>query len=560
MYRILIVDDESHVVDWMYEMLGEIKDVELDLYKATTVTDALCWLGRTRIDIVVTDIAMPGMSGLELHAHIRRLWPACKVIFLTGHNEFDYAYQAVKNEAAGYVLKTEDDDVIIAAVHRAIDSIEESMRQQWMLQQAEDRKQSAIAALRKDYLAELLRGGERDAEQRRQSFKELDIALEADEPVMIVIARIDEENREHSFMKPELIPITAQLIATAALVRWRNCEWLSTLDSVIWFIQGEKEAAEQSMTAVKYVEESLERIQTDCRTKLGISLSLIIAEHPVSWEQVGQKQAGLRQWLMQRMIYGRGLLLTESEREREKKAQPTIGWQPDRSKLEQIRLQLEKGQKEAFEETLTELEQSVAANSFLTGESASSSSYLELFFGISVPLLSYMNRWQLQSLLDMPGIVEKLTQPDLFASWSELFDFHRWVGQEIFRLLGERHEHRESNVIRHVKEYMQANLHTGVTLVELADRVYFNPSYLSRLFKEATGKSVTDYLSELRLERAMSMLQENKKISEISEAVGIESPAYFSRFFKKMTKRSPQEYREAHLLGAAADKTAEGHK
>ncbi len=57
MYRILIVDGELHVVEWLYELLN---DVELDLYKATTVTEAMNWLGRSRMDIVITDIAMPG--------------------------------------------------------------------------------------------------------------------------------------------------------------------------------------------------------------------------------------------------------------------------------------------------------------------------------------------------------------------------------------------------------------------------------------------------------------------------------------------------------------------
>ncbi len=60
MYRILIVDGELHVVEWLYELLSDMNDVELDLYKATTVTEAMNWLGRSRMDIVIPDIAMPG--------------------------------------------------------------------------------------------------------------------------------------------------------------------------------------------------------------------------------------------------------------------------------------------------------------------------------------------------------------------------------------------------------------------------------------------------------------------------------------------------------------------
>jgi two-component system response regulator YesN len=80
-------------------------------------------------------------------------------------------------------------------------------------------------------------------------------------------------------------------------------------------------------------------------------------------------------------------------------------------------------------------------------------------------------------------------------------------------------------MIEYVKGYILQHLHEGISLVELAETVYFNPSYLSRLFKEATGQSVTAYLAELRLERAMAMLQENRQIGDIAPAVGIDSPA-----------------------------------
>jgi len=74
MYRVLIVDDERHVLDWIYELLADLPEIELDLYKAGTVTEALSWLSRSRMDIVVSDISMPGMSGLELHQKIREQW------------------------------------------------------------------------------------------------------------------------------------------------------------------------------------------------------------------------------------------------------------------------------------------------------------------------------------------------------------------------------------------------------------------------------------------------------------------------------------------------------
>jgi two-component system response regulator YesN len=80
--------------------------------------------------------------------------------------------------------------------------------------------------------------------------------------------------------------------------------------------------------------------------------------------------------------------------------------------------------------------------------------------------------------------------------------------------------------------------------VRLAEMSFFNPSYLSRLFKQATGQNLTDYIAALRIERAKAMLAGHGRISDISAALGYESQHYFSRFFKKYTGFTPQDYRE----------------
>ncbi|WMT39584.1 response regulator [Paenibacillus sp. D2_2] len=548
MYRILIVDDELHVVEWIYELLGELAEIELDIYKANTVTEALNWLHRSRMDIVISDIAMPGMNGLELHTRIRRLWPACKVIFLTGYTDFEYAYHAVKEEAAGYILKTEDDDVILETVRRVVNGIEESLHRQYLLQQAENKLESAAAVLRMDYLLALLRGEPSEEQQRRENFAELDISLEPVSPVWLFITRFDGAFSSSVSIKPQLISVLEQMTGEVISARWNCYVAINTLDGIIWLLQGDRLPADGGLEPRKYLQESLERIQGDFYTRLDISLSMIVGDCPVDWENIASKQAELGQRLTHAMIYRQRLLLTEGGQKREQLSPSAL--KVDRSKIELLRIHLDKGQTEAFIEVLQELQLVIHDHPFLPQDGVC----LEVFFGISTPLLAYINRWQVCSMIEDSLLTERLTKPELFASWEEVFHFLSSTAKEMFRLLGEWHDREESNIIRYVKEYMQSHLHTGVSLIELADKVYFNPSYLSRLFKETTGMSITDYLAQLRLERAIAMLGENCKISEIAAAVGIESPAYFSRFFRKMTNRTPQEYRELLLLGQGQDK------
>ena len=116
MYRILIVDDEEVIVNGLYSMLSNFNTMELDVYKAYSGEEAIQWLARTRMDIVLTDIHMPEINGLQLLKEIKTRWPWCRVIFLTGHNEFEYAYKAIQYNGVRYLLKTEGYNKIIKTV------------------------------------------------------------------------------------------------------------------------------------------------------------------------------------------------------------------------------------------------------------------------------------------------------------------------------------------------------------------------------------------------------------------------------------------------------------
>jgi two-component system response regulator YesN len=96
-----------------------------------------------------------------------------------------------------------------------------------------------------------------------------------------------------------------------------------------------------------------------------------------------------------------------------------------------------------------------------------------------------------------------------------------------------------------VKKYIWNHIYIEISLNLLASEVYLHPAYLSRIFKQSTQMTITEYLSYVRVEKAKQLLSEtNLKIQEISKAVGIESPIYFGRMFKKETSYTPQEYRQ----------------
>jgi len=103
-------------------------------------------------------------------------------------------------------------------------------------------------------------------------------------------------------------------------------------------------------------------------------------------------------------------------------------------------------------------------------------------------------------------------------------------------------------IVRDIQMYIRNHYQEPISLASLAEQFYLHPNYLSRLFKEKTGKNFIDYITEIRMDKVKEMLADpNGKISDISQAVGYENPRYFSKVFKHTTGFTPREYRE-HIL------------
>ncbi|WP_262748753.1 response regulator transcription factor, partial [Enterobacter sichuanensis] len=91
--NLLIVDDEIEILVWLVEIFRYEFDLEIGLYTANSALEALELLTNVKFDVVLTDIRMPGMDGITLFQKIKKNWPRCKTIFLTGYGNFDDMYK-----------------------------------------------------------------------------------------------------------------------------------------------------------------------------------------------------------------------------------------------------------------------------------------------------------------------------------------------------------------------------------------------------------------------------------------------------------------------------------
>lgn len=125
---ILVVDDERNIADGIAYTLGEELDTDAEVYVCYGSQQAKEFAEKHFIDIIVCDINMPKQNGLSLCSDLLQSYPQMKTVFLTGYSDFSYAYEAMKLPDVSYVLKLENDDVLIRTVKEKIASIDEQHR------------------------------------------------------------------------------------------------------------------------------------------------------------------------------------------------------------------------------------------------------------------------------------------------------------------------------------------------------------------------------------------------------------------------------------------------
>lgn len=125
MYRLLIVDDEPNLVEGLYEYLSSIVSEDTEILKAYSGQEAWQILYRYPVDLMIADIQMPEMTGLELINKVEQISPRCSVIFLTGYSNFDWIQKSLRHPCCvDYILKTQGDAVIGESVLRQLHRIE----------------------------------------------------------------------------------------------------------------------------------------------------------------------------------------------------------------------------------------------------------------------------------------------------------------------------------------------------------------------------------------------------------------------------------------------------
>ena len=550
MYRLLIVDDEAIIVDGLVDLFSSLPDLELEIYKAYSAVESLELMKKDRIDIVLSDISMPGMSGLDIQKEIRLQWPRCKIIFLTGFNEFDYVQTAIRNGSIDYILKTEGDETIIKAVKKAIDEIDKDILNEEIVEKAKYNMLIALPILQKKYLMDLLEGiNSWYNTDVQEQFSELKIPLQAEKPSILMIARIDNFDLNLSMTQKMKIVYGVESIANKYMSQVVNSfSLVYESKKLVWIIQPKEEKYDKNENwnrIVIFVQGTMESIQKKCKELLSVSTSFAVSYSQSSLKNIPENFYSLNLTLNKSAGVEEELLLVDYNtlKDNNDRSIEDEGGFIIRQKLQKailLETYIESGQKLEFENQLKLIFEKTKDHTVISFGLTS-----ELYYTIAMIFLSYINRLNLTETLKSVLDLNSLLKMGVHKSWEEIYIYFLNVANKIFEIKKTEHAIHNYKTIDFIKNYTEENISGDLSLTRFSELLHFNPSYLSRMYKQYTGESISEYISEVKFNKAREMLKKtNRKINEIAIALGFETPSYFTRFFKKKTNLSPQEYRD----------------
>ena len=190
MYRMMIVDDEERIANSIYDLMDERFDFEL--YRCYSAMAALDVIRTMRFDIVITDIAMPGMSGLELLNKVQAIWPKCHFLILTAYDSFDYAYETLRHDRVDYLLKIESYDTICQCVERKLQDIQKERSREEKLRHYDQYVQQVGESMGRYFLKRIIVQGIPLPDQH--DLDQFSVPLRLEQPVMLVFLALNDQN------------------------------------------------------------------------------------------------------------------------------------------------------------------------------------------------------------------------------------------------------------------------------------------------------------------------------------------------------------------------------
>ena len=531
MLSIIIADDEADIID-LVKLLIDYPEAEV-VGEARNSRELFEQIGRLHPNTVITDICMPGMSGLELIEKARDVYPEVNFIVMSGFAEFEYAQQAVRLGVLDYLLKP----ISQTELNRILKKLDQQLQEDHLKESrhagVQRELQESVNILREQYLLDALRTG---ADPEMPYVGTQRILELADTSFQCIVFSVDSRFSAKAVDAEMLLQKAEAVFArTEELEQGMGLESIFVRDGgcgVNLVIYPEKEGGKSSESLMRGLGDLLRTYNHQngfAKLSAGASEILDGNRQPVS-EAIRQAEAAVR-WRL------------------EKTGSSVIGW----NREEELKLE-----RRPHLTCRVELQEAVATRNIEKLETLLQDIFQREEREEKIPGSRYRLMEEtvicINGALDMLPAVSEVPEPmhmelfEILAGSRSLPEIARQIGENTEKLL-KRHEdyfsQKENGAVLQAKQYIASHFAQELTLNQVARHVCLNPAYLSTLFKTETGCGFAKYLQKVRVEEAKKLLKHTKmRIGDIAQSVGYRDVKSFNKVFLSETQVKPSEYRK----------------
>lgn len=524
MYKVIIADDNALSVKGLEKNLHfERLDAQL-VGSFLSGPDVLQYIREHEdVDLLVSDIRMPHMTGLELSRKALEMRPQIKIILISAYDDFEYAQEALRIGVVDYVQKPIEYDVLEGSMKRALDKLE---KERSMLRRLEEARPEMLRRFYKDLLhtppvlARQMLASEADY---------LNISVSGGAFIALAVAMEESDSPKMQSLMLRALDLEEEL------KRWFEAAYtcyVSIEREMLLVALHDAEANRGDLNArvcsrcTDFCERYAERFPGIC---FGIG-----SEADCLWDLPLSYDAALRA-VNRRFLFPDQSVFVQAET-RGENVVFLMHLADSQAEIAQLLLQRNR-------EALSAMTPQLAAE--IVGQLGSGSlvmPYLAVFFSGIISRLR-------QDGVDLESVCRRI---NAFSSRNrhavdvhEVEEFLTTSFESIMEVFRNSQRNYQQRLVEKIKQYIDENLGDNrLRLESIAAYVHVTPSHLSRMFKRVESLNINDYITTKRIAKACSLLKgTSTPISEISGQIGYSSPYYFSACFKKSMGLSPSEYR-----------------
>lgn len=526
-YRVLIADDDFYILERLKSLLP-CEEFNLEICaEATNGEEALELYRSCHPHIVITDIAMPLMNGLELSKYITQESPDTRLIVITGFAMMDYAKAVVELGADSLLLKPIEEEELHSAIQTSLEKLQKSMEEKLERSKLKKLLYQSLPLLQERYVLQLVSGAAKENEEEileHLRFLQLDIAA----PYYCVAVICPDYVRLQK-KDTEMLQIAMKNIVHE-LVEGMGMRCVVIFDALL---RGIVISSAQSRKQLQQLGETLALVQDKLRFHFAASYQTGIGSMVTCLRELCDSYRSAQYAMAYISVYGSNnvvsfedLLPVESAEEvaLDRDLEPITAAfraEDEDGMLHAIRKYVNRAVRNSDGSLSAIKHKCILAIVYCYGFSKE--------FGVNI-----------DAVLKVEPFERLISARDVLQAQTCVQDVYR----QLLTQYREKKVQKSYRLIKQAKKYIQENMtDPEMDLTAVSSSVGLSPSYFSSLFREVAGIGFADYLNWQRIELAKDLLTNTSlKVYEVAEKVGYSNSKYFFDVFKRLTGRRPKEY------------------